>query len=294
MCTAVSFCASGRWFGRNLDLNYFGGEAVTLLPRRAEVRFLSAGHLARHAALMGMAQVADGRALFYDAMNEHGLAMAALHFPDGSHYAPPTGSAREIASFEVIEYILCRCASLSDARRALTGLRITDAAFSAAFPPTPLHWMLSDGQQSLTIEATADGVQVHDNPAGVLTNAPDFPWHLTNLHRYRALHPGQSAFGLPGDYSSASRFVRAAWVRAHSRCATDEELSQVLHILRSVEMPRGSVEVDGKSMFTRYTCCCDLERRVYHYASYDDLTVHSFALQDADPEGTEAKQLLAL
>lgn len=295
MCTAVSFCAAGRWFGRNLDLECFADEAVTLLPRRAEVQFLSAGRLARHAAVLGTARVVQGRALYYDAMNEHGLAMAALHFPGCAHYAPATGSGREVASFELTEYLLCRCASLSEARRALQGLRITDAAFSPDFPPTPLHWMLSDGHRSLVIEPTQQGVQVHENPVGVLTNAPEFDWHLKNWQRFSLLTPESRAFGLPGDHSSAARFVRAHYVLQHSACAPEQELSQLLGILGAVQVPRGSVRTPaGEAFFTRYTAACDLQKLTYHVRTYDDLAVRSAVLADLDPDGDQVQVVLPL
>lgn len=295
MCTAVTFLKTGAWFGRNLDLEYFGGEVVALLPRRAEVRFRSAGHLARHAAVLGTARVADGRALFYDAMNEHGLAMAALHFPGRDRYAPATGSGREVASFELTEYLLCRCASLSEARRALMGLRITDEAFSPELPPTPLHWMLSDGRRSLVIEPAPQGVQVHENPLGVLTNAPEFPWHLNNWQQFALLTPESRAFGLPGDYSSAARFVRAQYVLQHSACAPEQGLTQLLGILGAVEVPRGSVRtLNGEAFFTRYTAACDLQKLTYHVRTYDDLAVRSAVLADLDPDGDQVQVVLPL
>lgn len=306
MCTAVSFCPSGRYFGRNLDLEYFGGEAVTIVPRRAPLPFRCAGHLARHAAMIGVARVVSGRALFYDAMNEHGLAMAALSFPGLAHYLPETGRGKDIASFELIDWVLARCATMVEARQALQGVRVTDAAFSDALPPSPLHWMVSDGRESLVIEATREGVQVMENPVGVLTNAPEFSFHLWRLRDHMGLSAappenrfcgeydlmpysrGMGAIGLPGDLSSASRFVRAAFVRANSLCegGGQSEVNQFFHILRSVEQPRGCARLpDGSYEFTQYSSCCDLERLVYHYCTYEDLTVRSVSLRQADPEG---------
>jgi len=200
-----------------------------------------------------------------------------------------------VASFELTEFLLCRCASLSEARRALTGLRITDEAFSASLPPTPLHWMLSDGRASLVIEATKAGLQVYDNPTGVLTNAPEFPWHQRNLTRFSPLQPHERAFGLPGDYTSEARFVRAAFVRESSLCEKAQELSQLFHILRAVEIPRGCVRTEAdEAFFTRYTGCCDLEQLTYHILTYDSFGVRSACMHGADLDGTAPKQLLAL
>ena len=54
---------------------------------------------------------------------------------------------------------------------------------------------------------------------------------------------GMGAFGLPGDCSSPSRYIRAAFYRLNSRCE-DQERSRVahfFHLLDTVAMPRGSV-----------------------------------------------------
>src|SRR5699024_1112390 len=54
--------------------------------------------------------------------------------------------------------------------------------------PMPFHYAVHDAQgQSLVIEFHHGQRTIYDNPVGVLTNAPQFSWHLTNLNNYTYL-----------------------------------------------------------------------------------------------------------
>ena len=94
--------------------------------------------------------------------------------------------------------------------------------------------------------------------------------------------------GLPGDFSSASRFVKAAFVKLNS--ATDDRedacVSQFFHILSSVAMPRGAVLVSGKPEITRYACCCNTDKGIYYYQTYDNSRIHGVDLHRADLKGS--------
>ena len=158
--------------------------------------------------------------------------------------------------------------------------------FILPLPLAQLHWLIADKTGCITVEATHDGLHIYDNPTGVLTNNPPFPMQLFNLNNYMALSAkspentfapdvplatysrGMGAMGLPGDLSSQSRFVRVAFVRAHSLCKPTEEssVSQFFHILHSVEQQRGCCELDGgKYEITLYTSCCNATRDLLIY-----------------------------
>ena len=170
MCTALH--AHGC-FGRTLDLEHTYAEQVVLTPRDFPFAWRHLPATKEHYAILGMAMVVDGYPLYYDGVNACGLAMAGLRFPHSCAYV----AAREgdVASFELIPYVLGRCATVDEAKTALAQVRIGDTAFSDAYPPSPLHWMVADERKSIVVEATAEGVQVYDNPVGVLTNEPPFP-----------------------------------------------------------------------------------------------------------------------
>jgi choloylglycine hydrolase len=136
----------------------------------------------------------------------------------------------------------------------------------------------------------ADGLRIYDNPVGVLTNNPPFDFHIYNLRNYLnvSIDPAENRFsehydiqpysngmggiGLPGDYSSASRFVKAAFVKLNSVSGDSEEecVGQFFRILSSVAMPRGCVRMEQDNYeITVYSCCCNTDKGIYYYTSYD-------------------------
>ena len=301
MCTAVTYQSRSHYFGRNLDLEYSYEESVTITPRHFPLSFRAADTLHHHHAIVGIAYVADGYPLYYDAMNEKGLGIAGLHFPESTVYQPPAVDRVNIAPYELIPWLLGQCASISEARSMLAEINMTAHDFRADLPCTPLHWFLADRTGSAVLEALADGLHIYEDPVGVLTNEPAFPYHLMALRRYAALHPGDAepvdgshpysrgmgAFGLPGDFTSVSRFIKAAFVRANSISGDTETESvhQIFHILGSVAMPRGSVRISDKNEITVYSSCADLEHGIYYYTAYENSAIQAVDLHREDLDG---------
>lgn len=278
MCTAISL--PGGFFGRTLDLHQSPGERVCRLERGQKLPLRCAEAAVVRSSILGMAHESKGTPLFYDAMNEHGLAMAALRFPDLCAYHAPQEGKVNLAPFELIPYVLSSCASLMEAKALLSRVSLADVAFSPALPNTPLHFMLADSQGSLVVESTADGLHLYDNPAGVMTNSPDFPWHVQHLS-LRAHRPGgDCAAALPGDVSSASRFVRAAYARAHSAAPKGTSgAMQLFHLLDFVCIPRGlTLGEGGKLPYTVYACAMDLDAKAYYYRTYQDGRIQQMML----------------
>ena len=251
MCTAATYQTRDFYFGRTLDYEFSYGNEVTISPRGYTFAFRHAGRLASHYAIIGMAHVAQDYPLYYDAMNEKGLCMAGLNFVGNAAYANVIPGRENVAQFELIPYLLGQCASVAEARDRLARLQLVGTPFSAQLPAAQLHWLLADQHQAVVIESMADGLHIYDNPVGVLTNNPPFPQQLFQLNNYMSLSPrqpenrfapqlplipysrGMGALGLPGDLSSASRFVRVAFTRmnAVSGDSETESVSQFFHIL---------------------------------------------------------------
>ena len=284
MCTAITYQTKQLYFGRTLDYECSYGEQVTITPRNYPFDFRHAGPLHAHYAIIGMAHVADGYPLYYDAVNEKGLCMAGLNFVGNAVYAQPEAGKTNIAQFELIPWLLGRCATAAQ-----------------------LHWLLADETEALTVESTADGLRVYDNPVGVLTNNPPFEQQLFNLNNYRQLSPrqpenrfsealplrlysrGMGALGLPGDLSSMSRFVRAAFTRLNAVCDGTEQgsVSQFFHILGAVEQQRGCCEVEaGQYERTIYTSCCNARSGVYYYSTYDNRCLTAVSLHRENLDGS--------
>ena len=223
----------------------------------------------------------------------------------------PTAIRRTVAFSEAIvhgettvEDVTARLAANADEARALLAkTNLTGTPFSAQLPAAQLHWLLADKDECVTIESAADGLHVYDNPAGVLTNNPPFPQQLFRLNDYQSLSPrqpentfapsldlrsysrGMGALGLPGDLSSPSRFVRAAFTRANSVSGRSEteSVSQFFHILGAVEQVRGCCEVaPGKHEITIYTSCCSAQRGIYYYTTYENRRICAVDMHRCD------------
>jgi len=288
MCTAISFRSKDHYFGRNLDLHYHFHEQVTVMPRNYPLVFRREREISSHFAMIGMATVVDGHPLYYDATNEYGLSLAGLNFPGNAVYQEECAGMCNIAPFELIPWVLGQCRTTQEAVSLLKNTNLLRLAFSDTLPLTPLHFLLADKERSVVIEPMEDSLQVSENPIGVLTNSPPFHYQLQNLQNYlnltreepinrfskaSSLAPysyGMGAIGLPGDLSSTSRFVRAAFTLENAlRYESEgENVSQFFHILDVVKQTEGCVSVGNGFEKTVYSSCCNTDTGVYYYTTY--------------------------
>ena len=308
MCTAINFKTKDHYFGRNLDLEYTYEETVTVTPRNYPFRFRTMGIMEHHFAMIGMAYVVGGYPLYYEATNEKGVSAAGLMFAGNAVYPGMAEGKDNIAPFEFIPWLLSQCEDMQGVRRLLERVNLVKLSFSEELPVTPLHWMISCREESVVVESTADGLHVYENPVGVLTNNPSFPVHLWNLNNYMGLTKepaensfskrlwlapysnGMGAMGLPGDLSSASRFVRAAFVLHNSLCGESEEESvgQFFHILTSVEQQRGCVRIEGEQYeITAYSSCCNADKGIYYYTTYGNRQITAVDMYREDLDARE-------
>jgi choloylglycine hydrolase len=306
MCTAVTF--QNRYFGRNLDYDHSFGEEMVLTEREHLFVFPEGKLMRKHYAILGTALVQEGYPLYFDAMNEKGLAMAGLLFEGNAVYHAPVSGKDNIPSWAFIPWVLGQCETVAETEKLLQNLNLTDTSFSESLPPSPLHWMIADREQSIVVESMADGLHVYENPVGVLTNNPPFPFHLQNLNQYLnltaeepknrfseniSLQPfsrGMGAMGLPGDWSSSSRFVRAAFVRMNA--VEDGGVSQFFHILGAVEQQRGCVYLgNDRYEMTIYSSCCDLKKGVYYWKDYENHDIQKWELTKENMNGNRLRRL---
>ncbi len=307
MCTAVSFLSHNHYFGRNLDLEYCYQESVTITPRNFPLAFRTMETMQSHYALIGTATVSENYPLYYDATNEAGLSMAGLSFQGNAFYKEPMASKENIAPFELIPWVLGQCRSVAEALHLLKNTNLAAIAFSPAYSLSDLHWMLSDRTSSIVIEPLADGLRITENPVGVLTNNPPIDYHLHNLKNYMNLSQtdpknllapelsllpysrGMGAMGLPGDLSSASRFVRATFTKMHSVRPKDESsaVNQFFHILGSVTQQEGCVQVGEKYEKTVYSSCCNTDKAIYYYTTYENSRINAVYLHREDLDGSK-------
>lgn len=306
MCTAISFKTENHYFGRNLDLEYSYAESVTVTPRNYPFVFRKVGEMRNHYAMIGMAYVVDNYPLYYDATNEKGLSMAGLSFEGNAHYFPENQEKENVTPFELIPYLLGRCADVDEAEEMLSAVNIVNEAFNKELPLSPLHWLIADEKRSIVVESLSSGLKVYQNATGVLTNNPPFLQQMFQLNQYMALTKelptnhfapslplavysrGMGALGLPGDLSSTSRFVRAVFAKENSVCGTgeSESMSQFFHILGTVEQQRGLVHMgNNKYEITIYSSCCDTRKGIYYYKTYDNSQITGVDMYKTNLDG---------
>lgn len=310
MCTAITYKTKDFYFGRTLDYEISYGDEVTITPRNYEFNFRHKQNIKNHYAIIGMAYVTENYPLYYEAVNEKGLGIAGLNFVGNAQYNKKIKGKDNITQFEFIPWILSQSTTVKQAKKLIEKINFLDEPFSTNLPLAQLHWIISDSIESITVEAVKDGIKIYENPVGVLTNNPTFDKQMFELNNYMNLSTkspkntfakslnlekysrGMGAIGLPGDLSSQSRFIRAAFVKMNSVSKEEEKesVSQFFHILNSVEQQRGCCELDdGIFEITIYTSCCNASKGIYYYTTYDN---HQITAIDMHKENLNSENLI--
>ena len=310
MCTAATYLTKDFYFGRTLDYEFSYGDEVVITPRDYAFAFRHMETMTHHYAMIGMACTMDAYPLYYEAVNEKGLGMAGLNFVGNADYKDIAADKDNVAQFEFIPWILGQCCCVKDAKELLGKINLVNTPFSEKLPLAQLHWIIADRKEAIVVESVKEGIRVYDNPVGVLTNNPPFDEQMFQLNNYMHLSPrnpqnhfseqlplkaysrGMGALGLPGDLSSQSRFVRAAFVKMNSVSGDSEEesVSQFFHILGAVDQQRGCCDVDdGKYEITIYTSCCNADKGIYYYTTYDN---HQITAVDMNRENLDSSDVV--
>ena len=309
MCTAISLISKNTYFGRNMDLDYSFGERVIIVPRNKELNLKNGELITTHYAILGIGTVINNYPLLADAINEKGLGFVALNFPGNAEYYAVDNDKINIAPFEFGLFVLCKCSNIDDVKLLLKDINIVDVDFSNEVKNTPLHFMFSDKEKSIVIETTIEGMKVYDNPYHVLTNNPVFTYHKENVSNYMGLHNdkvinlidkniniknysfGQGAMFLPGDYSSASRFIKAFFVKSFVKMGDDENYNiiQFIKCLDSVLMVDGCVKTEHGYEKTIYSNCYNLDKLVLCYKTYESDKLTKIEMMKDDIGGYNLK-----
>ncbi|MGK9146766.1 choloylglycine hydrolase [Plantibacter flavus] len=311
MCIAIRFSdGNGHlYLARNLDWSTGYGEQVVITPTAFIVPSPFGAVDGIRYAVIGMGIVEEGTPLYFDCGNDAGLAVAGLNFPGYAQYAPePVDGATNVAAFEFPLWVASQFRSVDDVEAALGNVVIVDRPINEKYPSSLLHWVIGDATRAIVVEYTDDGMHVFDDDIDVLANQPGFAWHHENLRNYLNTSPefpeesvlirarltpfgsGSHMRGIPGDYSSPSRFVRAAYVNGHypEKASEEENVSRAFHTLQQVAMVEGAAAMgSGEFEKTIYTGLFSSRTRSYSWNTYDDATIHSVSLADHRPDGAE-------
>ncbi len=309
MCTAIRLISNDVYVGRNLDYDFSFGEEIVITPRNYIFKFKHANCIKKHYAIIGMAHVENNYPLYYDAMNEKGLAITGLNFVGNAFYsANISNSKTNIAQFELVPYLLSKCSNVKEAIELLHNTNVMSTPFNEHFPCASLHYMIADKNECVTVEFVKVGMKIYKNKVNVLTNNPPFKEQLFNLNNYSKLSNkdpintfspfidltnysrGMGSIGLPGDPSSMSRFVKATFVLHNSIFNKDDtsSINQFFHILHSVEQQKGICEVkENEYEYTIYSSCMNLRTGIYYYTTYNSHTVHAVNMNNINLENKD-------
>ena len=241
-----------------------------------------------------------------DGTNEAGLSAALFYFPEYGKYEEYNEKDKDIslADFQVVSWILSRFATIDQVKAAINDVRIINIDKRSS----TVHWRITEPSGRQVVMEIVNGVpNFYENEIGVLTNSPGFQWHMTNLNNYVNLHPGGAGplkfgpislrafgsgagfYGLPGDFTPPSRFVRAAFLKTFSLQQDNaiDTIRQAFHILNNFDVPLGVEFAVGAApnnmpSATQWTIATDLKNRVIYYHTMYNRTLRSLNLQDID------------
>ncbi|TGA99859.1 choloylglycine hydrolase family protein [Sporolactobacillus shoreae] len=314
MCTSLTLQTRDghHLFGRTMDFTMDLNQSVIITPRRYKWINTTKEVISAKQGVVGMGIQQQGKVTFADGLNESGLTCATLYLQGfASYHKEAVKNKTNLPPQDFVLWCLTQFDSVQAVKEAMDGVSFLDAPLPALGITPPLHWILSDKSgKCIVIESTGKGVQIYDNPVGVLTNSPEFDWHLQNLRQYiglqsrqfdptqwidlklSAFSQGSGSFGLPGDFTPPSRFVRAAYLKQNITGIENESdgLTGLFHILSNCSVPKGIVVTPQSTEdVTIYTSAMCLESGTYYYQSYDCQQISAVHLFNENLDSEDVK-----
>ena len=247
--------------------------------------------------------------MLIDGLNDQGLNVGLFYFPGYAQYAEatPENAAKGLAPAQVAAWILSNCANVAEVKSKIGEVALLPVVLDIIGIVPDLHIKVQDATGAcITIEPRDGKLLVQDNPVRVLTNSPEFPWQLTNLNNYlniTAAYPaakkvgdltlapfgmGGGAWGLPGDFSPPSRFVRMVFFlqNADEQQTSGQAVATMFHFLNNFDIPPGSAmppagTAEKYADYTSWTTVSDLGKKQYHWKTYGNQNVRVVDLAQA-------------
>ncbi|KRM87852.1 choloylglycine hydrolase [Lacticaseibacillus thailandensis DSM 22698 = JCM 13996] len=290
------------WLARTMDFGFELGGNPVVVPRDYPFHSVTGATFTTRLGFVGAGAKMNDYILV-DGVNEAGLSAATLYFSDEAHYADtPSDDRLNLASFELVNWILGTNRTTAEVQAHLDQVQIVNFALPQMDGNIPLHWIIADRDgHCKVLEIQADGVHWYDDQVGVMTNSPDFAWHRQNLGNYvqlsngsapdrqfsdytaREIGPGSGALGLPGDYTSTSRFVRAAFMRANAPRVPDADAANTVnHLLEPFDIPRNiKGQANGEFDYTQYRGYMQMSNGTYYFQPYQNSNLSAVRLTEA-------------
>jgi len=247
-----------------------------------------------------------GDALPAEGINEKGLYVGAFFFqePSANVHTEPADYPKVVSLLQIPAWLLGTCATVDEVRHAIKTIALSETFVKSIDMIPHGHWIVIDNQgKSIVLEITDSKLHAYDNPVGVLTNAPEFPWQLTNLRNYVNLHAinaapqklgdltvvpagqGSGMLGLPGDYTPPSRFVRAVFLSNFAKPVTNDGEAVILawNLINNFSIPvgvSGEQDATGKTAYdyTQWQTVYDLTRHLIYFRTYDNQNIRTVSL----------------
>ena len=297
---------------RTMEFGFDVRSKLLVIPKGSNINFLSSvenkvGYQMK--AKYGFAGMnAVEKNIVVDGVNEAGLYLGCFYFNGFAQYEKltPSNQSKAVSSEEMGNFILGSFATIDEVIEGLKNVSVVGSFIEDIQAEAPFHYAVTDTSgRSVVIEYTKDGLQIHENTVNAVCNNPTYDWHLTNLRNYVNLTPnnshgvtvnnekfkglgeGTGMLGLPGDYTSPSRFVRAAaFANTALPSANEEEgIFRAFHTLNAFDIPKGVVrEKTANEVFTDYTVwtsAVDTKNKVYYYKTYKNQSIKKLDLKTA-------------
>ncbi len=322
-CTGIKLTAKDGTVinGRTLEFGIIVDITAAILPRNYAFKGTTQNgpglsYTSKYAAVGAFA---FGNPSLMDGLNEKGLAVGTFYFPTFAKYAEltPENQSKAISQFEFPNWILTQFATIDEVKAALENIVIAPVVIKDWGPePAPFHYVVYEKSgRAIAIEPLDGKLVVRENKIGTFTNSPTFDWHQTNLRNYINLTPfnakpvtlngvtlepfgeGSGMVGIPGDFTSPSRFVRAAIYSATAlpSANSDETVFQMFHILNQFDIPLGSARTKVNDVVysdsTQLTCVKDPQSLKYYFRTYNDQTIKVVDLKAFDLNAKAIKTL---
>ena len=242
-----------------------------------------------------------------EGVNEAGLSAGLFFFPQYGEYAPYDSSKNDktLCDMQFVSWVLSQFSKIDQVKDALSKIELVTLNSKIG----AVHWRITEpGGRMVVLEIVGGVPRFYENTLGVLTNAPGFQWHMTNLNNYINLVPGSAPdntiakgitlqplghgsgmLGLPGDYTSPSRFVRATFFQTTSPVWDNgfDTVVQAFHILNNFDIPIGSQHVKaeipaGMPSATQFTAATDLKAMKLYYRTAWNSNIRCINLLDID------------
>jgi choloylglycine hydrolase len=253
-----------------------------------------------------------GLPVILDGLNDQGLSVGLFYFPNYAKYADVTkeNASHALAPQEFGVWALANFATVDEVREAVKSIVLVPTPAPGLGSPqgavAGAHFFIQDKTgKSIVVEPVDGTLKVHDATLGVMTNAPTYDWHMTNLQNYISLSvkdvdsaklgpvtlpafgSGSGLHGMPGDFTPPSRFVRAAiYSQAAAPTANaDDAVLEAFHILNQFDIPEGSVQNSavGEPVdeVTEWTSVADLKNLRWYFRTRMDQSIHMVDLKQA-------------